>query len=94
MYNLIISEAAKDDMKESSEWYEEQKTGLSKQFLKEVFLKLQYIENNPLLYSIRFSGKFHFAKVSRFPFLIVYEIFEGSVIINAVFHTSKNPQNF
>lgn len=94
MYKLIVTSAAKDDMSNSSDWYNEQKKGLGRDFLKEVFTTIGYIEENPLHYSIRFSGKFHFAKTNRFPFLIVYEIFENAIVINGVFHTSRNPERF
>jgi len=94
MYDLRISEAARIDLQESSFWYDEQKAGLGKEFQTEVFTTLKYIQRTPLIYAIRFSGKFHFAKVNRFPFLIVYEIENSVVIINAIFHTSKKPGNF
>jgi plasmid stabilization system protein ParE len=94
MYDVKISDAARNDIYDSSLWYNEQKQGLGTEFQREVFNTLKYIRKDPLIYSIRFSGKFHFAKANRFPFLIVYEITEDLIIINAVFHTSRNPAKF
>ena len=64
---------------------------MGEEFLQEVFKTFQYIEQNPFLYAIRFSGKFRFAKVNRFPFLVVYELFENEIVVNSVFHTHLNP---
>jgi len=94
MYTIKISEAALEDISDSVKWYNEQLEDLGADFTKQVFTTLTLVETNPLHYSIRFSGKFHFAKITRFPFLIVYEIVEDIIIINAVFHTSRNPSKF
>ena len=91
MYQFGVSEAARNDMDSACKWYNEQQDGLGKEFLQEVFKTFQYIEQNPFLYAIRFSGQFRFAKVNRFPFLVVYEVFEKEIVINSVFHTHLNP---
>jgi hypothetical protein len=62
MYLVKISEAARNDIYNSSLWYNEQLDGLGDDFTKEVFASLKRIEKTPLHYQIRFSGKFHFAK--------------------------------
>ncbi len=94
MYSVKISEAARNDIYNSSVWYNEQLDGLGKDFIKEVFAALTHIEKTPLHYPVRFSEKFRFAKTNRFPFLIVYEIVDQVIIINSVFHTSRNPSKF
>lgn len=94
MFKLQVSSAARNDIAESVLWYNNQQEGLGNEFLREVFSSLNHISENPFLFSIRFSGKFRFSKTDRFPFLIVYEIIDKSVFINAVFHTSRNPSRF
>jgi hypothetical protein len=91
MYQFGVSEAAWNDMDSSCKWYNDQQDGLGKEFLQEVFKTFQYIEKNPLLYAVRFSGQFRFAKVNRFPFLVVYEVLDKEIVINSVFHTYLNP---
>jgi len=75
-------------------WYDKQQKGLGNEFLQEVFLTLDALTANPFLFTIRFSGKFRFGKINRFPYLIVYETFDDKIIINAVFHTNRNPSRF
>ena len=94
MYSLKISSAARNDTADAEIWYHKQQPELGNEFLKDVFNSLDYISGNPSLLPIRFSGNFRFSKLSRFPFLIVYEIVDDFVVINAVFHTSRNPSRF
>jgi len=94
MYQLQISSAARNDLADSFLWYDKQQKGLGNEFLQEVFLTFDAIENNPFVFAVRFSGKFHFGKINRFPDLVVYETFDDKIIINAVFHTSRNPSRF
>jgi len=44
-----------------------------------------------LIYSAKNPKKHRELKLSKFPYLIIYEILEDVVIIHAVFNTSKNP---
>ncbi|MVN22087.1 type II toxin-antitoxin system RelE/ParE family toxin [Mucilaginibacter arboris] len=94
MYNLEISTAARNDLADTFAWYDKQQKGLGSEFLQEVFQSLNTIAENPFLFAIRFSGKFRFGKLNRFPYLIVYEIIGDQIIINAVFHTSRNSTRF
>jgi plasmid stabilization system protein ParE len=92
VFDVIIFKSAEDDLKQSCEWYELQQTGLSKRFLKDFFGKLTIIQNTPLIYSIKFSGRYRFARLNDFPFFIVFEIKGNTVLVNSVFHTSRNSQ--
>ncbi|RFZ95353.1 type II toxin-antitoxin system RelE/ParE family toxin [Mucilaginibacter conchicola] len=94
MYNILLLDGAIADIRDAHDWYEERQQGLGKRFQKTVFSKLDLIQQNPLLYQVRFSEVFRFAKTDIFPFLIVFEIVDQSIIVNAVFHTSRNPNAF
>lgn len=94
MYKLQLLKKAREDMQKSATWYNEKQIGLGAKFLSEVVKTLRLIEANPLHYEEKFSKKFRFALVQVFPFVIVFKIKEQSVIINAVFHTSRNPTRF
>lgn len=94
MFQVIISKDAENDLKKSCEWYDLQQAGLSNKFLKAFFYTLKFIEANPLIYQIRHKRKYRFAKMNGFPFVIVYKIDKQMVLVNAVFHTSRNPEVF
>ena len=94
MYQLLILRHAREDMQKAAAWYEEQQAGLSERFLAEVIKTLRLTEANPLHYEEKFARRFRFAPVHIFPYLIVFKIKGDVVVINAVFHTSRNPKKF
>lgn len=94
MYKLRILAKAREDMQNSATWYNEKQVGLGDRFLREVVETFRAIESNPLHYEEKFSKRFRFAVVHVFPFIVVYRIKNKTVIVNAVFHTSKNPKRF
>jgi hypothetical protein len=94
MYQLQILRHAREDMQKSADWYDEKQAGLGKRFLFEVVKTFRLVENSPLHYEEKFSKKFRYAQVDDFPFVVVFRIKKQIVIINAVFHTSRNPKKF
>ena len=96
MYQIELLQNASLDLLESYNWYEEQIIGLGDRFIKEVDDCLSTISENPLLFSIQFSGIFRFAMLKHFPFRVVYRIEETNQIIyvSAIFHMSRDPKRF
>ncbi len=91
-YKLTLQYEAIMDMREAFTWYEEQKTGLGYSFLEEVETCYQKLLENPEHYGM-LNKWLRRTKVNGFPYLIIYEIENDLVIINAVFHTSKLPKH-
>jgi hypothetical protein len=94
MYQLRILQKAREDMQKSADWYNEQQSGLGERFLLHIVGTFRLIEANPLHYEQKFSRQFRFAKVNVFPFVVVFKIKKHFVIVNAVFHTNRNPKKF
>ena len=94
MYQLQVLQKAREDMQKSADWYNEQQSGLGQRFLLHVVNTFRLIEANPLHYEEKFSKQFRFARVAIFPFVVVFKIKEDRVVVNAVFHTSRNPKKF
>ena len=91
---MRVLSKAREDMRKSAEWYNEQQAGVGERFLTRVIGMFKLIEANPLHYEQKFSGKFRFARFTDFPYLIVFKVKKQIVIVNAVFHTSRNPGKF
>jgi plasmid stabilization system protein ParE len=89
-YRIIILEEAISEITESCLYYNENSPGLGLEFEEEVFQLFEKIEDNPLLFPIKFAS-IHEAVLTRFPFVITYEVFGKQIIILAVFHTKRNP---
>jgi hypothetical protein len=94
MYQLQVLQKAREDMRKSADWYDERQSGLGKRFLLHVVDTFKLIEANPLHYEEKFSKKFRFAQVAVFPYVVVFKIKKQLVVVNAVFHTSRNPKKF
>jgi toxin ParE1/3/4 len=94
MYTVKLFTEAEIEVAEACKWYEKQQQGLGKRYLEEVDHYLQLIGANPLQFPIRFSERFRFAVLKKFPYFIVFTIQEDLklIYVNSVFHTSRNPQ--
>jgi hypothetical protein len=93
VYTIIISSKAQREMAASWLWYEEREEGLGDRLYAAVMQKLNIIAKNSDLFSIK-HNPYREAKVSIFPFVIVYKIHKKKKLIEAVsvFHTSRNPK--
>ncbi len=87
-FNLVLQSEAVIDIQEAFEWYEGQKPELGLEFITEIKEGFEKICNHPLYYSA-INNRFRRLKINRFPYLIVYELDELSVLIVAIKHTSK-----
>lgn len=90
-YFLIVKEEADNESAESYLWYENQQTGLGEEFLEEVEAALNVIQNHPLHYQKVYKTYRHIP-LRRFPFVLIFEIENNSVIVYSIFHTSRNPK--
>lgn len=87
-FSLVLQSEAVVDIQEAFEWYEAQKTGLGLEFIAEIEDGFEKICNYPLYYGA-INDQFRRLKINRFPYLIVCEIDELSVLVVAVKHTCK-----
>ncbi len=89
-YSLEVQSEALIDIQEAFEWYEIHKEGLGFEFIEEVENGFGKICNQPQYYT-SIATDFRRFKIERFPYLIVYEIENDTVIINSVKHGSRKP---
>lgn len=92
-YTIEIRDKAIEETDLSKEYYNEQRSGIGDEFIKETFSTIKYIQQFPLHFHI-FNKKYRQAKIDRFPFLVVYEFEEeeNNIVVISVFHTSRNPK--
>ena len=93
IYKLELSLKARQELLDAWIWYEDEQPGLGERFIREIFLKTELIQANPLQYSVK--GKYREAKTDKFPFLLVYKIIkkDNLILIASVFHTSRHPKH-
>ena len=92
-YRIKILPSAKIDLSEISVWYEDTQKGLGKRFLKNVSLEMKVVKTNPSYFQTRYDNT-RVALVTKFPYLIHFEVIENEILIKAVIHTSRNSKNW
>ena len=92
-YELVFRKEALQDITNSMDWYDEQKTGLAQRFYEDLDKKLQAVVANPFAYSIRYASV-RCAPVDDFPYLIHYHIEQERhhVVVLGIIHTSRDPR--
>ena len=88
---LVIKPLAEKDIAETYIWYNEEQEGLGDTFLDQLERSLEFIDQNPRQYQIRYK-EVRMAKINRFPICLHYTIEEDTVFIHAVLNTSRDPQ--
>jgi plasmid stabilization system protein ParE len=87
---LALAPEAERDIAAAYGWYEDRRIGLGEEFLSSVDACLQGIARQPDLYT-EIHQSYRRALIRRFPYAVFYEHAEGTVIVYAVFHSSRNP---
>jgi mRNA-degrading endonuclease RelE of RelBE toxin-antitoxin system len=92
MVDLIFLEDAQKEFQQSAEWYEEKMDNLGIRFQDAVHERIENLKWHPKRYPKR-KNNFRVSPLKSFPFVIVYTFYEDKniIIINSVFHTSRNP---
>lgn len=87
--NLLIEESASTEIHNAYNWYENQSAGLGKKFITALDRAFKTIQKTPNGYEQ--IDRHRQYPLKKFPFVILYEITEETLYVDAVFHTSRNP---
>ena len=88
--NYILLSGAKDDIRESFKFYNEEQPGLGLSFSRNVRSAIEKITEFPQAWP-KLGRKFRKCQVERFPFIIVYAIQESQIVVIAVAHQKRRP---
>lgn len=91
VYKLDIWNKAKIEIIEGYSWYESKKFNLGIEFIEEVEEMFNYINKYPEHYQIKYRGRYREAVLKRFPYLIIYEIIQQTIVVYSVFPSKDNP---
>ena len=90
---IALLPIANQDLDSAYYWYERQKIGLGKRFLTAINASFQSIQKTPAGYQI-IHKDYRRAVLRRFPYAIFYEEQEDQIVIYAVLHTARNPEDW
>lgn len=88
-YNLLILSLAEQDIKEINFQYKLVNKTLAEKFIIALKKEVSIIHKNPNLYQVRYDS-LRMAKIDKFPYVIHFEIYSEIIVINAVYHTSRD----
>jgi plasmid stabilization system protein ParE len=90
---IVIAAVASQHINEIYNWYESQQIGLGKRFISGLSTTFQRIQQTPAGYQI-IHEPHRRVIMSKFPYGVFYEEQETQIIIAAVLHTSRNPEDW
>jgi plasmid stabilization system protein ParE len=90
---LVIAPEAELDITEAYVWYESRRVGLGEEFLGAVDAGVEIIRRQPEMYAPIHEG-YRRCLIRRFPYAVLYECTQKRVTIYAVFHTSREPNQW
>ena len=80
------------DLSDAIAWYEERSFGLGNRFRATVDARFDDILKAPELFPRAFDDvDFRFARLPRFPYLVLYRIERDTVFVLGVFHSASDP---
>lgn len=89
-YKIEIRPLATIEIIEAYDWYESQREGLGLEFLHELDVFYDSLLRNPETYSF-YEDTVREGKLYRFPYKVIYEIFDEVIAVFSVFMTSQDP---
>jgi len=93
MYRLTFKPEVYDDIKTAYDWYEAQRAGLGEDFLLTLEESYVKITRTPKLYQDIYKSVKR-KLVRRFPYGIFFVLLEDTIIVLAVLHTKREPQEW
>lgn len=90
---VIIKPSAQLDIDEAFLWYEKTLDNLGFEFLLSLDATIQAISRNPQLASYILENV-RGVNITRFPFSMYYVVESEKIIVLAVFHHSRNPEEW
>jgi len=93
-YQLKVSLTAYNETDDAYFYYEAQSVGLGERFLKSVEEAYLKLSEHPQFYTfINGDKNIRDIKVKTFPFVIIFQIVENTVLVLRVFNTNRSPQS-
>ena len=93
--NLIVHRAAEEESLEAAKWFEDRQEGLGVDFLRTAREVVSQIptdpEKHPRYEGIRTKADIRRAKLGRFSYLAIYQIWNGDIYVLSICHSSRRP---
>ena len=81
------------DLQEAIRWYDEISTDLGNRFRESIDARFDDIAEHPDSFAIAFE-EVRFARIQRFPYLLLFRVHGEIVHVLGVFHVASNPERW
>jgi toxin ParE1/3/4 len=91
-FDVVLTEEASSDLLAAVAWYEGQRPGLSQDFLAAFDAVLARLARLPRSFPVvEGQAGTHQALLARFPYRVVFRIYEQRVVVGACLHQKRDP---
>lgn len=90
-FKLIIEPEAQLEIYDAIDWYESRQKGLGEVFYNYLDGYFETLKNHHVDFPIKRKPVFRELPLKRFPYVIIYEKAEDTIIVYSVFNTHRNP---
>jgi len=90
-FKIELSDEAESDFDNSYEYYFDESPKVADTFFQRINISLENIKKSPNSFPLVHKTLRKYT-VSKFPFVIYYQIEDVSIKVIAIFHTSRNPK--
>ena len=89
-YRLVVRRQAKADIREAARWYEGERTGLGRAFVRQIDALLDRVHSNPMQYQV-VHREVRRAIPHQFPYGVFYVREGDTITVLACFHAKRDP---
>lgn len=93
MIDYDFARRAVRDIEAAQDWYDRQSIRLGNEFFDDVLLAIRSARTDPLRYP-QIRPDVGRVRCARFPYHVYYEVRADKIIIRAVYHTSRDPEQW
>ena len=90
---VVFRRRAREEFDAAGDWYEHERPGLGRQFIEEVDNLLGRLLDTPSLFPV-VHRDIRRAVLRRFPYCVYFRVREGRVVILAIMHTARRPDDW
>ncbi len=92
-FSIAFTPEAEIEALQAYFWYEIQKAALGEDFKICIDLKIESLKKNPKTSGYIYKN-IRASKIKRFPYNLIYRVFNSQIQVIAIFHQSRNPKEW
>ena len=90
-YLLVTVPEARDEIQEAYDYYESKRIGLGDEFLEHLEDYYKILKTEIPFFEIKRKPAYRELPLSRFPYVIIYELRNNIIFVYSVFNTYQDP---